>query len=102
MSSLPTRVPGYDLAAPTESDALASLQRVFGSARGTQLWTDACRLAGLAPGNLRTTADLERATQTLGSQGGAAATVARSIGIRIRTHTQLMARSAAANSGARR
>lgn len=95
------RVPGYELGAPTEADALASLHRVFGSERGQLVWSDACHLAGLVPGAVNTTTDLERVARSLASHGGAAATVARSITIRLRTYTQLAARAAAARTGAR-
>ena len=100
-SSSPARVPGYNLAPPTEADAVAALQRVFGTARGMQLWADACGRAGVTAGQVGTSALLERAIEFLGSDGGAAATVARSIAIRMRTYTQLVARSAAAKTGAR-
>ena len=94
-------IPGYNLAAPTEADTLAALERVFGRERGRVLWSDACRQAGLDVGQASTGSALERALRALAAPGGAAATVARSITIRMRTHTQLAARSAAA-SGARR
>jgi hypothetical protein len=94
-------VPGYNLAAPTEADAIAALERVFGRERGRVLWTSACRQAGLDVGKASTGSALERALKALAAQGGAAATVARSITIRMRTHTQLVARGGAA-SGARR
>ncbi len=96
-----TRVPGYGLAAPRESDAVAALERVFGAQRGRALWTEACALAGLRTGETVTTALLERAIESLASQGGAAATVARSISIRLRTFHQLSARLAGSNAGVR-
>ncbi|HET7190048.1 MAG TPA: hypothetical protein VFI52_17975 [Gemmatimonadaceae bacterium] len=65
------------------------------------MWSDACALAGLAPGAVSTTTDLERVARSLASQGGAAATVARSITIRLRTYNQLAARAAATKTGAR-
>lgn len=97
-------LPGYDLAAPTEADVLAALERVFGTERGRTIWADACGGAGLRVGQASTGSALERAVQTLAAQGGAAATVARSITIRMRTYAQLMARSASAipsSTGAR-
>ena len=97
-----TKVPGYSLAAPTETDALAALERVFGRKRGRALWSDACGLAGLDVGQASTGAALERALQSLAAQGGAAATVSRSVVIRMRTYSQLVARSLAGNNGARR
>lgn len=99
-ASSPARLPGYNLAAPTEADALAALERVFGAERGRTLWSDACAMAGLGVGKASTGVALERAVQSLASQGGAAATVARSIGIRMRTYTQLVARGAASSTGA--
>ena len=101
MSGPAGTVPGYNLAAPTEADALAALERVFGRERGRSLWTDACRQAGLDIGRASTGPALQRALEALAAPGGAAATVARSMTIRIRTHTQRAARSAAA-AGARR
>ena len=100
MSGPAGTVPGYNLAAPSETDALAALERVFGRERGRSIWTDACRQAGLDVGKASTGPALERALQALAAPGGAAATVARSITIRMRTYSQLVARSAAA--GARR
>lgn len=100
-SSVPAKLAGYDLAAPTESDAQAALERVFGAERGRSLWSDACRQAGLGVGRASSGDSLERAIRALAEQGGAAATVARSITIRMRTFTQLVARSAPANPGAR-
>jgi hypothetical protein len=100
-TSQPARVPGYDLAAPAESDALASLQRVFGHARGVKVWAEACARAGVAPAYVNTIPLLERVADSLGRDGGAAATIARSISIRVRTYTQLVARAAAAKTGAR-
>lgn len=96
----PARLPGYDLAAPTESDAVAALERVFGPARGRETWAEACGLAGVAVGRANGPL-LERTLESLASQGGAAATVARSIGIRMRTYAQLAARRASSGAGAR-
>lgn len=101
MSRPAVAVPGYNLAAPTEADAIAALERVFGRDRGRALWSDACRQAGLDVGQASTGPALERALQSLAAAGGAAATVARSITIRMRTYTLLVARSATA-AGARR
>lgn len=91
----PARLPGYDLGEPTEADARASLERVFGSERGGERWLQACRDAGLVPGRVTTT-QLLRAAQALTAQGGPAAVVARSIEIRIRTFARLSANAAAA------
>lgn len=103
--TLPTasssKLPGYNLSAPTEADAIAALERVFGAERGRALWSDACAMAGLGVGKASTGVALERAVQSLASQGGAAATVARSIGIRMRTYTQLVARNVATSTGTR-
>jgi len=87
----PPRLPGYDLREPTEDDARMALQRVFGADRGTEHWTQACREAGLLPGQVRTTPMLERAVKALSAQGGAAAMVARSVEIRLRTYARLAA-----------
>jgi len=85
------RLPGYDLREPSEDDARASLQRVFGPDRGAELWARACREAGLLPGQVRTTAQLDRAVKALSSQGGSASVVARSMEIRLRTFARLAA-----------
>jgi hypothetical protein len=89
------RLPGYDLAAPSEADALAALQRVFGPSRGVDAWTAACRDAGLAVGTLSSIEELELASQSLARQPGAAATVARAIALRLRTYSRLAARATA-------
>lgn len=96
----PARIPAYDYAAPTEGEALAALQRVFGPARGIDAWTRACGDAGLPMGRLAGAAELERATEALARQGGAAATVARAITIRMRTWSRLAERATRAG-GAR-
>lgn len=101
-TSRPARISAYDYAAPTESDALSALQRVFGPVRGTDTWSAACRAAGLAPGGISSGASFERAVQSLAQQPGAAATVARALEIRLRTYQRLAARAAADPTGARR
>jgi len=68
-----------------------ALQRVFGADRGAQLWAQACREAGLFPGHVRTTTLLDRVAKALSAQGGAAAMVARSVEIRLRTYARLAA-----------
>lgn len=92
----PPVVPGYDLAEPTERDVQAALTRVFAAA-GTERWAEACKAAGLRAGFVRQGAPLAGALSALKQQGGAAATVARSIEIRIQTFTRLAARSAPAS-----
>ena len=98
MSASP-RIPGYDLAAPTEVTAIAALERVFGVDRGRELWAAACSRAGLVMGFVHSPDALQRATSVLSAQGGPAAIVARSITIRMRTHAQLLARSGATTTG---
>lgn len=87
----PPRLPGYDLSEPTEADACAALQRVFGMERGTERWSQACHDAGLFPGQVRSTNLLDRVAKSLAAQGGAASTVARSVEIRLRTYARLAA-----------
>lgn len=94
-----SRIPGYDLDAPTEDTAVAALTRVFGAERARTLWGDVCRSARLEPGSVNTMKALESAIQALADEGGAAATVARSLTIRMRTHAQLAARRATPASG---
>lgn len=90
----PARLPGYELREPTEDDARTSLQRVFGAERAAGIWTRACADAGLATGQVRTSALLQRAVAALATQGGPAAVVARSVEIRLRTFTRLAAGAA--------
>ena len=89
----PGRISAYNCSAPTEADALAALGRVFGAQRGSEIWARACRASGLAPGAVGNPALMERCAQTLANEGGAAATVARSVTIRLRTYNRLAARS---------
>jgi hypothetical protein len=96
------RIPAYDYAAPTEANAVAALQRVWGAERGSQIWLKACRDAGLQPGRVDTLARLESVNASLATQGGATATVARSIEIRMRTYTRLAARAATTGGGSAR
>ncbi len=98
----PQRIPGYNFSQPTEADALGALQRVWDLDRGALIWSQACRAAGLVEGRVNTVAALERAIAALSQQGGATATVARSLEIRLRTHARLAARVNAANAGAPR
>jgi hypothetical protein len=103
MLSPPTapRIPVYNFTVPTEADAVAALQRVWGPERGESCWFNACRSAGLPVGRIANVNDLERATAELARQGGATATVARSIEIRLRTYARLAAKTAASSTGAR-
>ncbi|HEX2208798.1 MAG TPA: hypothetical protein VHG93_14055 [Longimicrobium sp.] len=96
----PARLPGYDLREPEEADARASLQRVFGPARGEERWSQACRDAGLAVGGVRTRVQLIQAVQALAAQGGPSAAVARSVEIRLRTWARLSGNAAAPAGGA--
>lgn len=91
----PARIRAYDLTAPTEADALAALQRVFGPARGADAWSAACRSAGLSVGSIASVDELQRAAEALAVQPGAAPTVARAITLRVRTYNWLAARAAA-------
>jgi hypothetical protein len=101
-TSTAPRIPAYDYAAPTEADAVAALHRVWGEERGSRAWLEACRHAGLRPGGVDTLPRLERVNASLATQGGATATVARSIEIRIRTYTRLAARAATTGGGSAR
>lgn len=95
-------IPGYnDYRAPTEADARAALQRVFGPERGAERWSDACRTAGLGEGRVDGAELLTRAVRALAAQGGPSTAVARSIEIRMRTHTRLAAKSPAVQDGGR-
>jgi hypothetical protein len=92
----PPGIPGYnDYRAPTEADARAALQRVFGAERGAERWANACRGAGLAVGHAHGDDKLARAVQALAAQGGPSVAIARSLEIRMRTHARLAAKAAA-------
>lgn len=90
------RLPGYDLREPSEADALAALERVFGPERAADRWSRACGEAGLLAGHLSTAAQLGRAVAALAGQGGTTSVVARSIEIRMRTFARLSASAAVA------
>jgi hypothetical protein len=93
-------IPGYnDFRAPTEDDARAALNRVFGRERGTERWADACRQAGLSVGRVNGAEPLARAIQALEAQGGPSKAVARSIEIRMRTYTRLASRTPVLSDG---
>lgn len=95
-------IPAYnDFRAPTEADARAALQRVFGAERGDERWSAACRASALTPGRVHGAPDLQRAVEALATLGGPSAAVARSIQIRMRTHTRLAAKSLAMTDGGR-
>ncbi len=96
------RLPGYDLSQPTEADARAALQRVFGAERGGDSWAQACRDAGMVVGRVDTAEKLQRANGSLAAQGGPAAVIARSIEIRMRTYARLAARAATTPAGGAR
>lgn len=93
-------IPGYnDYRAPTEDDARAALNRVFGLERGAERWSQACREAGLTVGAVQGAEPLARVVRTLSAQGGPSTAVARSLEIRMRTHTRLASKSAALSDG---
>lgn len=93
-------IPGYNLSEPTEQDALAALQRVFGAARAEEHWKAACVEALLQPGRVRSGAELGRVAAALAQVGGPAAMVARSIEIRMRTFSRLAERQQSLTSQA--
>lgn len=95
----PPRIADYSYEAPTESEVVASLTRVFGPERGSEAWARACGVAGVAVGRVATLLQLERCGLALATAGGASATVARSIEIRVRTYNRLAARAATAPRG---
>ena len=97
----PPPLPGYKLQQPTESDAVAALHRVFGAERSAERWGTACRAAGLVPGRVFGAPQLEKVVSALSSQGGATATVARSIEIRMRTYARLASQSTLMAGGQR-
>lgn len=82
-------IPGYNLVEPSEQDARAALQRVFGAANADVRWAQACAHVNVRPGRVSPGDELRAVAAALGLQGGAAATLARSIEIRIRTFYRL-------------
>jgi len=95
-----TAIPGYSLEPPGEADARAALERVFGPERGAERWNLACREAGVVPGLARKPEAFARAVQCLAAQGGATASVARSLEIRIRTYARLAGNTSRPAAGA--
>lgn len=95
----PGTIPGYDFSEPTEAHAVAALGRVFGAGAAEVRWQLACRAAGLEPGRVSPGDELARAAAELAAAGGAAAMVARSIEIRMRTYARLAALARAAHAG---
>jgi hypothetical protein len=87
-------IPGYNLSPPSEADAVAALQRVYGSEKGAEHWKAACQAAKILPGWVRGRDTLGRVLQSLATQGGPQAVVARSMEIRMRTYDRLAARGA--------
>lgn len=96
------KIAAYGYGAPTEAEVVASLARVFGPQRGAEAWAKACRTAGVAVGAVNTTQEVERCARALATEGGAYATVARSVDIRMRTYTRLAATAAAPVGGGTR
>lgn len=99
-SAAPARLPGYNLSPPSEADARAALERVFGPERAVERWRQACHDASLEPGRVETRAQMERAAGALAQQGGPCVALARSLEIRMRTYDRLAANAAPAG-GAR-
>lgn len=97
----PPPLAGYKLQQPTESDAVGALHRVFGAERAAERWGTACRAAGLVPGMVFGAPQLEKVVNALSAQGGATATVARSIEIRMRTYARLASQAALMAGGQR-
>ena len=95
----PGAIPGYGLTPPGELQAREALRRVFGDERGDGRWSEACRAAGLHPGHVLARPQFEAAVRALAGQGGPAATIARSLEIRLRTYDRLAAHAAAAHAG---
>ena len=93
-------IASYNLRAPTEDDVRAALLRVFGAERGEQLWTDACREAGAPPGRVRSGDQFQQVIRRLSAQGGAVATVALSVEIRLKSYARLAERAALSSRGA--
>ncbi len=86
-------IPDYKLNEPSEHDAVAALQRVFGPQQANVRWAQACGEALRQPGAVRPGAELAKVTAALAAQGGATTSVARSIEIRMRTYYRLMERT---------
>jgi hypothetical protein len=92
MSSSPP-IASHGYAAPTAADSLAALTRVVGPERAEVLWSEACRGAGLAhAGDPLSLEELQATSEQLRAHGGAIATVAYAMQIRLRTYARLAAR----------
>lgn len=96
------RIKDYDLSAPTEQSALVSLTKVFGAERAAELWERACQSSGYAVGHVTSPRQVERCAIALVLNGGACATVGRSVEIRLRTYYRLASRTGAPLTGERR
>lgn len=86
----PHTVPGYQLAPPTEQDALTFLARAVGADRAAGLWMRTCREAGARAGALSLD-ELERVVQALAAEEGPAGVVGSSLAIRLRSYRLLAA-----------
>lgn len=86
------RIPGYDLAPPTETELRLTLQRHLGRERADEVWESACRAVGVRrAGRTLLPADLWPFAEWLVAQGGVLQVVGRSLSIRLRTY-QLLSR----------
>ncbi|HEU0302595.1 MAG TPA: hypothetical protein VFR37_24255 [Longimicrobium sp.] len=83
-------IPGYQLAPPTEQDALTFLARALGADRAASLWMRTCRGAGARAGALSMD-ELERVVQALATEEGPAGVVGSSLVIRLRSYRLLAA-----------
>ena len=86
----PSTIPGYQLAAPSEQDALTFLARALGADQAASLWMRACREGGGRAGSLSLD-ELERVVQALAREEGAAGVVGSSLSIRVRSYRLLAA-----------
>ena len=89
----PPTIPGYELAPPTEADAVHALARHFGRERAEAIWHAALRAAGVRrTGGTLLAAELAPVAEVLKQQEGVVRVIGRSLAIRVSTYLLLQAR----------
>ena len=82
-------VPGYNLAAPTEQDALLALARLVGPDKAKATWAAACAAAGV-PRLGMSVAQLQLAAQQLAQQPGIVSVTGNSLMVRLISYQKLL------------
>jgi hypothetical protein len=84
----PRPVPGYGLAPPTPSDALAFLARAVGPDAAANEWLRACTAAH-APSAGLSVDEMMRVSEELASREGVVGVIGKSLVVRVRTYRLL-------------